>query len=101
MTGRRAFIGGAMASALAGCEWSRAFRSPAVGNRLPGWCPGEYQVHFIYTGETWLGDVPAAVFEPCHVVLSVADGGESYTISCLGAMEDNFVVRAQFSERTA
>lgn len=50
MTGRRAFIGGAMASALAGCEWSRAFRSPAVGNRLPVWRPGEYQVHFIYTG---------------------------------------------------
>ena len=50
MTGRRAFIGGAMASALAGCDWSRAFRSPAVGNRLPGWRPGEYQVHFIYTG---------------------------------------------------
>ena len=37
--------------------------------------------------------------EPCHVVLSVAEGGESYTISCLGAMEDNFVVRAQFAER--
>jgi len=33
------------------------------------------------------------------VVLSVAEGGESYTISCLGAMEDNFVVRAQFAER--
>lgn len=51
-------------------------------------------------GEAWLGDVPNAVFEPCHVVLSVPDGGESYTISCLGAMENDFIVRAQFSERT-
>jgi hypothetical protein len=33
-------------------------------------------------------------------VLSVPDGGESYTISCLGAMENDFIIRAQFSERT-
>ena len=52
-------------------------------------------------GEAWLKDVPAAVFEPCHVVLSVAEGGESYTVSCLGALEDNFIVRAQFAERIA
>ena len=51
-------------------------------------------------GEAWLNDVPEVVFEPCHVVLSVSDGGESYTVSCLGAMGNDFVVRAQFSERT-
>ncbi len=51
-------------------------------------------------GEAWLKDVPEAVFEPCHVVLSVSDGGEYYTVSCLGAMENDFVIRAQFSERT-
>ena len=50
-------------------------------------------------GEAWLGDVPKAVFEPCHVVVSVADGGETYTVSCLGAMEGDFIIRAEFSER--
>ena len=51
-------------------------------------------------GEAWLNDVPEVVSEPCHVVLSVSDGGEYYTVSCLGAMENDFVIRAQFSERT-
>lgn len=49
--------------------------------------------------EAWLCDVPEAVFKPCHVVLSVVDGGESYKVSCLGAKNDNFIVRAEFSER--
>ena len=49
--------------------------------------------------EAWLYDVPEAVFKPCHVVLSVVDGGESYKVSCLGAKNDNFIVRAEFSER--
>jgi len=49
--------------------------------------------------EPWLGDVPEAVFEPCHVVVSVAEGGVSYKVSCIGAMENDFVVRAEFSAK--
>lgn len=56
MTSRRDFIGtlaagGAaawMAQGLVAC--ARAARHPSVGQAWPGWTPGEFQVHFIYTG---------------------------------------------------
>jgi len=37
---------------LAGCRngWSDGLAHPTVGAKWPGWHPGEFQVHFIYTG---------------------------------------------------
>ena len=38
-------------------------------------------------GTAYLKDVPQCVYdEPCHVVLDVAEGGGSYSLSCLSAM---------------
>lgn len=34
-------------------------------------------------------------------MLSVAEDGGSYTISCLGTMEDNFIVQEQFFTKIA
>ena len=53
---RRNFITGALAagaaSLFAGDEalWQAALRHPKVGEAWTGWNPGEFQVHFIYTG---------------------------------------------------
>ena len=55
-TGRREFIRGVAAAGTAAwmAQWltacSTAARHPAVGGRWTGWTPGEFQVHFIYTG---------------------------------------------------
>jgi beta-lactamase superfamily II metal-dependent hydrolase len=47
-------MGAGAATWLGGCRWSQAFKAaaaePEVGKPWPGWKPGEYQVHFIYTG---------------------------------------------------
>ena len=50
---RRKFIGGLGAGLALGMEGSTArgdVRSPIVGERYPGWKPGELDIHFIQTG---------------------------------------------------
>lgn len=54
---RRDFMMGAFAAGTAGMfsgccigDWLKATRHPKVGEVWTGWHPGEFQVHFIYTG---------------------------------------------------
>lgn len=53
MLNRRDFIRHTVAGVLAGgaaTRWNEAFAHPTVGQIWGGWKPGEFQVHFIYTG---------------------------------------------------
>ena len=51
---RREFVtGAALAGLFAGCrsaDWAVAAAHPSAGSAWRGWKPGEFQVHFIYTG---------------------------------------------------
>ena len=43
------------------------------------------------------GAAQAVVDEPCHVILDVPPGGESYTFSCVAAATEKPVLKAQYS----
>ena len=48
-------------------------------------------------GRDYLPDVPQVVRDaPCHVVLDVPAGGETYTVSCLSAADESNRLMAQF-----
>jgi len=48
-------------------------------------------------GRAYLADVPAAVRQqPCHVVLDVPEGGETFTMTCIDAAEESGRLVAQF-----
>ena len=45
----------------------------------------------------YLPDVAAAVVkEPCHVILDVPEGGETYTVSCVSAATETPRLKAQY-----
>ena len=44
-------------------------------------------------GRAWMKDVPEAVYEPAHIVLSVPRGGESYSLAFLDARDENMTVK--------
>ena len=92
------------------------------GKVWPGWKRGEFQTHFIYTGRsesvfmifpdgtTMLvdcgdydvtRDICRASFEPGHVVVSVAPGGDTYTVSYIEAADESMVVRDVMRFRSA
>jgi len=45
-------------------------------------------------GRAWMTDVPEAVYEGAHIVLSVPPGGESYSLSFLDARDENMTVKS-------
>lgn len=48
-------------------------------------------------GRAYLADVPQVVrAEPCHLVLDVPPGGETYTVSCLSAADEALRLKAVF-----
>ena len=46
-------------------------------------------------GRAWMKDVPEAVYEPAHIILSVPPGGESYSLSFLDARDENMTVKSE------
>ncbi len=45
-------------------------------------------------GSAWMNDVAKASYEGGHVVVNVAKGGRHYTVSYLGARDENMLVRS-------
>jgi len=39
-------------------------------------------------------DIPAAVYEGAHVVVTVPPGGEKYSVSFIGASDEKMLVRS-------
>ena len=50
MTRRDFLLGAAACAGLAGCGRKAAAKGAAVGEPLPPWSPGHFQIHVIYTG---------------------------------------------------
>ena len=48
----------------------------------------------------WMRNVPKAVYEGSHIVLSVPQGGETYRITCLTAADESMRVKAVFDYRS-
>ena len=48
----------------------------------------------------WMRNVPEAVYEGSHIVLSVPPGGETYRITCLTAADESMRVKAVFDYRS-
>ena len=48
----------------------------------------------------WMRNVPKAVYEGAHIVLSVPPGGETYRVTCLTAADESMRIKAQFEYRT-
>lgn len=44
----------------------------------------------------WMRNVPEAVYEGSHIVLSVPPGGETYRITCLTAADESMRIKATF-----
>ena len=42
----------------------------------------------------WMKDIPAAVYEGAHVVVTVPPGGEKYSVSFIGASDEKMLVRS-------
>ena len=47
----------------------------------------------------WMRNVPEAVYEGSHIVLSVPPGGETYTVTCLTAADESMRIKAAFDYR--
>ena len=45
----------------------------------------------------WMRNVPEAVYEGSHIVLSVPPGGETYQITCLTAADESMRIKAVFN----
>lgn len=61
---------------------------------LPGIMPAERRA--TPAAKAWLKDVPEAVHEGSHVVLTVPEGGETYRLTCLSAADESMRVKATF-----
>ena len=48
----------------------------------------------------WMRNVPEAVYEGSHIVLSVPPGGETYRITCLTAADESMRIKAAFDYRS-
>ena len=48
-------------------------------------------------GEPYLADVPAAVHTPSHVVVDVPPGGETFSVFCLDASDEDWRIKAHWS----
>ena len=48
----------------------------------------------------WMRNVPEAVYEGSHIVLSVPPGGETYRITCLAAADESMRIKATFDYRS-
>ena len=44
----------------------------------------------------WMRNVPEAVYDGAHIVLSVPPGGETYRITCLSAADESMRIKATF-----
>ena len=55
--------------------------------------------HAAECGRPWMRNVPEAVYEGSHIVLSVPPGGETYRITCLTAEDESMRVKATFDYR--
>ena len=71
-----------------------ADRNAYPGDRLI--CPGVMPVERrrAESGRSWMKDVPEAVYEGAHIVLSVPPGGERYSLSFLDARDENMTVKS-------
>ena len=47
-------------------------------------------------GEAYLADVPACVHTPAHLVFDVPPGGESYTLTCLDASDEEMREKVRY-----
>ena len=48
----------------------------------------------------WMRNVPEAVYDGAHIVLSVPPGGETYRITCLTAQDESMRIKATFDYRS-
>ena len=48
----------------------------------------------------WMRNVPEAVYEGSHIVLSVPPGGETYRITCLTAADESMRIKATFDYKS-
>jgi len=48
----------------------------------------------------WMRNVPEAVYEGAHIVLSVPPGGETYKVTCLTAADESMRIKAEFDYRS-
>ncbi len=69
-------------------------RGAYPGDRLV--CPGVMPVERrrVEGTRAWMKDVPEAVYEGAHVVLSVPPGGERYSLAFLDARDENMTVKS-------
>ena len=51
-------------------------------------------------GSLWMRNVPEAVYEGAHIVLSVPPGGETYRVTCLTAADESMRIKAAFDYRS-
>ena len=51
-------------------------------------------------GRAWMKDVPEAVYDGAHIVLTVPPGGETYNVTCLSAADEAMRVKAVFNYRS-
>ena len=47
-------------------------------------------------GRPWMRNVPEAVYDGAHIVLTVPPGGETYRITCLTAADESMRIKATF-----
>ena len=59
-------------------------------------CPGVMTAERrrVEGGRAWMKDVPEAVYEPAHIILSVPPGGEGHSLSFLDARDENMTVKS-------
>jgi len=51
-------------------------------------------------GRPWMRNVPEAVYDGAHIVLTVPPGGETYKVTCLTAADETMRVKAVFDYRS-
>ena len=74
-----------------------ASRTSYAGDRLllPGVMAAERRAED--AGEPYLADVPAAVHTPSHVVVDVPPGGETFSVFCLDAADEDWRIKAHWN----
>ena len=71
-----------------------ADRTAYAGDRLICPCVMPVERRRAEGGRAWMKDVPEAVYEGAHIVLSVPQGGERYSLSFLDARDENMMVKS-------